>query len=362
MKKKELFLIGGLIIFGFIFQYFDSGDISFIKGCNVNKNSIRDKSYPHEFTENFTFDLPAKGLEFDNPAGSVEISPAIDGKIKIESVKIVYHKNDSKVEKYKNMVKIEKGINGDKGIIKTGFEGEEFPYSRVRVHFKISVPPATILTVKNRFGDISIDSSGTSVKVDGKFGAVNIKNISSDINVLNRFGKTRISNIKGKIELDLKFSEAEVTGSSSIDCRISHSSLNLSDIRESNSIKIEGAHTKLTFSDINSDLIKIKDSHSRINLSDINAKELLITSRHCNIDTDNLNSDSISIKNSYNSIRMKNLNGSTLNILLSHGNLQLSLSSMFKKIFITNSYSDIKLAIPDGTNPSLSMNTKYGDI
>lgn len=362
MKKKELFLIAGLIIFGFIFQYFDSGDISLLKGCNVDRKSIRDKNHPHEFAENFTFDMPSKELEFDNPAGSIEISPAIDGKIIVESVKIVYHKDNSKVKKYKNMVKIENGRDGDKAIIKVDSPGIEFPYTRVRVHFKISAPPETILSVKNRFGDISINGSGTSVKVDGKFSNVKVKNISSDINILNRFGSTVINNIKGKIELDLKFSSAEISGSSSLDCRIGHSSLNLSDIRESSSIKIEGSHTKLTLSDIISDQIKIKNSHNRINLSDITTKDLLITSRHCKINADILNSDSISIKNSHNSIRMKGLKGSTLNILLTHGDLHLSLVSMFEKVFVTNSYSDIKLAIPGGTNPSLSMNTKYGEI
>ncbi|MCK4889747.1 MAG: hypothetical protein KAS97_07435, partial [Candidatus Aminicenantes bacterium] len=245
MKKKELFLIAGLIIFGFVFQYFDSGDISFIKSCGSDHKSIRDKNHPHEFTDDFTFNVPVKTLVFDNPAGSVEISQSMDEKILVELVKIVYHKDESKVEQFRNMVNITNIKEGEKAIIEIDPSDDEFPYTRVRIHFKIYIPKSTTLNVKNRFGNISIDSSGTSLMVDGKFGDVSIKNIPSDISVINRFGKTKISNISGKIELDLKFSQADVSGSSSIDCRISHSSLDLSDIKESSSVKIKGVHTKM---------------------------------------------------------------------------------------------------------------------
>lgn len=362
MKKKELFLIAGLIIFGFVFQYFDSGDISFIKSCSSDHKTIRDKNHPHQFTDNFVFDFPAKTLTFDNPAGSVEISPSTDEKISVEFVKVVYHKDESKVEQFNNMVKIINRKEGDRAIIEVDPSDDEFPYTRVRTHFKIYIPKSTTLNVRNRFGDISIDSSGTSVMVDGKFGDVSIQNIPSDISIINRFGKTKISNISGKIELDLKFSKADVSGSSSIDCRISHSSLNMSDIKESSSVKIEGVHTKIILSEIRSDQIKIKNSHNIISLTDITTSEILITSRHCKIIADGLHSDSIAIKNSHNRVKLKNLKGSSLNVLLSHGDLELSLQSMFKKIFVTNSYSDISLKIPGGTDPSLSMNTKYGDI
>jgi len=362
MKKKELFLIAGLIIFGFVFQYFDSGDISFVKNCNSDHKSIRDKNHPHEFKDNFTFDAPVKSLVFDNPAGSVEFSPSPDEKISVELVKVIYHKDESKVEQFRNMVKIINRKEGEKAVIEIDPSDDEFPYTRVRTHFKIYIPKSTTLNVKNRFGNIIIDSSGTSLMVDGKFGDLRIKNIPSDISVINRFGETKISNISGKIELDLKFSQADVSGSSSIDCRISHSSLYLSNIKESSSVKIDGTHTKMILSEIRSDHIKIKNSHNMISLSDITTSELLITSRHCKIIADGLDSESIAIKNSYNKVRLKNLKGSSLNILLSHGDLDLSLKSMFKRIFVTNSYSDISLKIPGGTDPSLSMNTKYGDI
>ncbi len=362
MKKKEIFLIAGLIIFGFVFQYIDSGDISFIRSCNSDHRSIRDKNHPHEFIDSFSFDVPVKTLVFDNHAGSVEISPSIDEKISVELVKIVYHKDESKVEQFRNMVNITNRKEGDKATIEIDPSDDEYPYTRVRVHFKIYIPKAIKLNVKNRFGNISIDSSGTSLIVDGKFGDVSIKNITSDISVINRFGETKINNISGKIELDLKFSRADVSGSSSIDCRISHSSLDISDIKESSSVKIEGAHTKMILSEIKSEHIKIKNSHNMISLSDITTSELLITSRHCKIIADGLDSESIAIKSSYKKVRLKNLKGSSLNILLSHGDLDLSLKSMFKKIFVTNSYSDISLKIPGGTDPSISMNTKYGNI
>ncbi len=362
MKKKELYLVAGLIIFGFVFQYIDSGDISFLKNCSSDSKSIKDKNHPHEFSENFSFDGPVKTLVFDNPAGSVEISPSIDKRISVELVKVVYHKNESKVEQFKNMVKTINRKEGTKAIIETNPSDDEFPYARVRTHFKINIPKEITLKVKNRFGSIIIDRSDAPLEVDGKFGDVKIENIQSDVYIRNRFGKTTIRNISGRTELDLKYSRVDVSGSSSVFCRISHSSLDLSDIRESVSVEIEGVHTKMKLSEIRSDHIKIKNSHNLISLSDVITKEFLITSRHCKIIADNLSSESISIKNSYNKIRLRDLKGSSLNVLLTHGDLDLSLNSMFKRIFITNSYSDIALKIPGNTDPTISMNTKYGDI
>ncbi len=362
MNKKEILLIAGLIIFGLLLQYFDSGDIAFIKSCSNDIRSIRDKGHPHEFPGSFTFDNQVKKFEFDNPAGSIDISPSSKKRIYIETVKIVYHKDQSEIERLKNIVKIKKHETMDKAVIKVYSKESRFPYNRVRVKFKVFLPAATILKIRNRFGNINIDNAGTSITVDGKFGDIKIKNIDGDINVISRFGETNISDISGSIGLDLKYSNAEISNSSSLNCKVSHSSLSLSDFNKGNSIKIDGVHTKIKLSDIKSDLIKIKNSHNRIDLSDIMTKELLITSRHCKINGNRLNSESISIKNSFNKIILKELNGSKLNILLKHGNLYLSLGSMFKKVFITNSYSDITLFIPSGSDPVLSLNSKYGDI
>lgn len=88
----------------------------------------------------------------------------------------------------------------------------------------------------------------------------------------------------------------------------------------------------------------------------------MLASRHCDITAEELHSDSISIKNSFNNVKLKNISGGQLNILLSNGDLKVSMSSMFESIFVTNSDSDIKLTIPAGTNPSISLNTKYGNI
>lgn len=362
MKKKEIFLIGGIILFGLVFQYFDSGNISFVKGCSSDTKALKDKSHPHEFKENFTFKNSAEELSFNNDAGSVEISPSTDGLISVESVKIVYHKDESGVRKYRDRVEIRNEFEGAKAVVRTISNGGEFPYTRVRTHFRIFIPGNTRLTIKNRFGNIKVDNAGSEINIDGKFGDLSISNISSGINIKNRFGKTNISDIKGKIELDAKFSEVEVTGSSAIDCRIGHSILYISDIKESKSIKIEGAHTKIELSEIESDQIKIKNSHNHIRLGTITTKDFLLTSRHCSITADELNSDSISIKNSHNTIRLKNIKGKELNVLLSNGDLKVSLNSMFETIFVTNSYSDIFLTIPGGTNPAISLNTKYGDI
>ncbi len=362
MKKKELFLIGGLILFGLIFQYFDSGNISFVNGCSSDTNKLKDKSHPHEFKDSFTFGNSADELIFDNHAGSVEISPSSDGQISVQSVKIVYHKDDSSVQKYRDKVEIRNEMEGTKAIIRTITNGEDFPYTRVRTHFRIFLPENSRLRIKNRFGNIKVENAGREINIDGKFGDLTVSKISSGISIINRFGKTRISDIKGKIELDVKFSDTEVKGASTIDCRIGHSTLYISDIKDSKSINIEGSQTKMEFSEIESDQIKIKNSHNRISMNNISTKEFLLTSRHCNIYADNLNSDSISIKNSHNPIRLKNISGNSLNVLLSNGDLKVSLSSMFESIFVTNSYSDISLTIPAGTDPSISLNTKYGDI
>jgi len=362
MKKKELFLIGGLILFGLIFQYIDSGDISLVRGCSTDDRSIVDRNHPHEFSDSFTFESPLKELKLDNKAGNVEIIPSDSGNILVESVLIVYHKDSSKAEKYRDMVSVTNQTDGVKGIVITSHSGEDFPYRRVRVNFKLFIPRETILDIRNRFGDIDIEGAGRMIKVDGKFGDLTVGNIPSDISVINRFGKTEIHHIDGKIEMDLKFSEAGVTDVSSIDCRIRHSTLRLSGVKNSRSVNIEGEHTKLFLTDILSDQIKIKNSHNLIDLKNVKTTDLLLTSRHCVIKADNLTSDSISIKNSYNKTRLNGVSGRQLNVLITHGDLDLSLQTLFDTVFITNTHSDITMILPSDSDPTLSLNTKYGDI
>jgi len=362
MKKKELFLVGGLILFGLIFQYFDSGEITFVRGCNAGSKTLKDKDHPHEFRSDFTFPDPLEELVFQNHAGSVEISAAENDFISVEAVKIVYHRDESKVRKYADQVEIRNEIEGNKAVIKTVIHEDDFPYPRVRTHFKIFIPGDTRLSVTNRFGDIRVDKAGTLVAIDGKFGDLEISNISSDISIINRFGRTKISDITGKTELDIKFSDTEAERISSIDCRAGHSTLYITDIQESKAVKIEASHTKIELDHVVTGQIRIKDSHQRIGLNSVSAKDFQLTARHCRIVAKNLNSRSIAIKNSHNSIKLTDITGDALNVLLSHGNLRVSLKSEFKSVFVTNSYSDISLGIPETTDPSISLNTKYGDI
>ncbi len=362
MKKKELFLIVGLILFGFIFQYFDSGKITFLENCNSSNISISDKNHPHEFTKNFTYEHPLKSIRIDNQAGGIKIFPSSDNKTSVQSVKIVYHADSSKVKKYKESVMIKSKISDNKVVLRSKSSKDDFPYKRVRTFFTVYVTANTKIEIKNRLGNINIENINGSVRINEKFGDIKINNVNSDISIINKFGNTEIKKISGKTELDLEFSKAEIEEINSLDCKISHSSLYLSDIGRSDSINIKGAHTRLILKNVNSDQIKIKDSHNKIEISKVNTREFIVSSRHCKIKAYKLNSDSISIKNSFNRIKLVDVSGKKLNILLSHGDLYASFVSMFDNIFITNSFSDIHLKIPSGKDPTLSMNTKYGII
>jgi archaellum component FlaF (FlaF/FlaG flagellin family) len=50
MKRKEIFLIVVLIIFGLLYQLYKTGEEEVFEGCSTDSKYLLDKNHPHEFT------------------------------------------------------------------------------------------------------------------------------------------------------------------------------------------------------------------------------------------------------------------------------------------------------------------------
>ncbi len=361
MKRKDFFLIVSLILAGIVFQYFDSGEISFIKGCNIEKITLKDKKFPNKFKEIISIPEGIKKLSLINPAGSIEVVPSNDNTVTIEIDKIVYHKNKQRAKELHNLIKINK-INGDKTTIRVLPNDDEFPFDRVRVFFKLYIPVNISLDLRNRVGDIAVKGMEGPISINEKFGNISLNDIKSSVTIFSRFGDVNIKKILGQVELDTKFSKVNISNFKSLDCRIGHSSMYLKDSMKEERIIIDGSHAKLNLNKINANQIKIKNSHNRISLSEITTEELILLSKNCKIKVNNLSTEICSIKNSYGKVILDDIKGVELNILLSNGNLDITLAEMFKQIYITNSNSDISMKIPLNSNPTLTITAKYGKV
>ena len=71
MKRREIFLVVVLILFGLTYTFFKSEEFTFFDACSSDYRSLLDKNHAHDFVE--------EGMEFENikkvilhnPAGNI---------------------------------------------------------------------------------------------------------------------------------------------------------------------------------------------------------------------------------------------------------------------------------------------------
>ncbi|MEN8152510.1 MAG: DUF4097 family beta strand repeat-containing protein [Acidobacteriota bacterium] len=362
MKKKEILLIAALIIFGFVYHFFESGEIAFIKSGNENSKKIIDRNHPNFFTNDLVFSESILSLKIINPAGEISVEPSIDKRTTVEITSVIYHKDKKKIEELKSQYSLKKTEVSGKGIIEV-IKGENtFPYKRVRINFKIRIPKEIEIKLYNRFGNIVIKGTGKNIYIDEKFGDIQIEDIESKLKILSLHGNINLSNIKGDINLITKLTKTEIEGAGNIECKANLATLIISDIPQSKKIDINGEHTKMIFSGINSEQIRIGNSHQLVRIENSKAESITITARNCRIISDTINVNELIVKNSQNRVRLEKISGKDISVLLKHGNLVISPDRNIENINILNSYSNIKVNLPREIDPGFNLSTKYGEI
>jgi hypothetical protein len=339
MKRKEIFLVVILILFGLLVQVYESGETAILEGCSVDYRSLQDRQYPHDIVlEDMRFEN-IKNLEIKNPAGEIRVFPSSENAVVIRVVKRIFHKQE------KEVAGIEKGILIDvKAVdpaLSIGVDSQgKFPYSRARILFNISVPRSLGLKLFNRYGDVVIEGIGGDIYLDEKYGNLKASDIHSDFHIIHGYGKVMINSVQGRLEMDTRYSTATILNA--------------------RGIEIRGRHAKIELEGIKGDVV-VADSHEKIVLRDVKGR-ININGRHCPMVLRNIDSDYLLIKNSYHDVIVENLWAEEVDLSVDKGDLLLRYFDVKKQINIRNTYSNITMVYAGSMNPLFNISLTYGKI
>lgn len=414
MKKREIFIVIAVILFGLIYNEVKTGgdiEISFFEGCNVSPRHLVDKRHPHDYNrEEIRYSLDkVAAVEIENSAGSISVERTGEngGEIVIQPMVRVYHRTESRAEKISRDITIKSRTlvineSAETRDNSTAAEQpanasqleklrivvlpeEDFPYRRVRVHFNVKIPEGIDLDLWNRYGNIDIDNCGKNINLDNKYGDVSVKNITpltpgersrKKLKIRHRYGDVDLSQIKRAVDLTSRYSRLKAYNISALelDCaytratieeiekdvnveNASHSSIKLKNAQK---VTIDGRSTRIKLDGVTNG-VNVENSHNYIYMDNIQGN-ILVKARNCKIKLADVVSDSIVLRNSYDYVGLKRIIAKNIDLVLDHGRLDLAFDRVDQRINIKNTHSRIRIWYPETVTPAFNLSLRHGKV
>jgi DUF4097 and DUF4098 domain-containing protein YvlB len=375
MKKREIFLVVALVVFGVIYQAVEKGKVRFAENFSFYTDERRLKG--SRFAEFPGQETQVPGVErvvIENPAGEITVDRSIDGQVHLASLLRVYYSDKSIVDSLPKNAEVRRDLSGGTLKISVRYPGA-FPYRHLRVLFRLQVPLDVPLTIINHEGDVIVRDTGKDLRIDQMNGGLVLENIparvqlhlkncvakikgltdhaeitASQANVyledavslqLNgRHGECSIRNVKNDVRVEYAYGRLRIDGAGRLEIAARHSDIRASRIKDGAVIanKFEGIFLENAGGDI-----RLSNRSGRIELSHSQARNVVI-------------------ENAYADIKLEEFSGASLDVLLKNGNLDLQVVSVSDRVNVEAEHAELQLAFAALADPTFSIKTRQGRI
>jgi DUF4097 and DUF4098 domain-containing protein YvlB len=269
--------------------------------------------------------------------GDITLRASDDQDLNVTAKKNVRTWNESEANRIAKPVKVVVVKNGD------GYEihpdGYDLSDARVSIDLEIEVPKKSPVTIKTDKGDITISDQMADVDVTVQNGDVEIRNTTGDVDVETRKGDVKVSDTNGNVKVNGKGGEVEV-------------------INTSGSFTLEGDFYGPVRADKVAKGIRLITAKTDLTLSAL--------AGHMEAGSGNLDivdaPGNLSVRTRDTEISLENPGGK-VNIDDRNASINVRFSSAPKDdVSITNSSSEISLAIPSGSSFDLDATCNNCDI
>ncbi len=375
MKKKEIFLVAVLVVFGVIYQAVEKGKVRFAENFSFYSDERRLKG--SRFAEFPAADLQFPGVSrivIENPAGEITVDPSADGQVHLAALQRVYYSDKSVVSELHRKTDVRSVL--DNGTLKvTVHYPAAFPYRHLRVLFRLQVPVDVPLSIANHEGDVVVRGTG------------------KDLSLGLENGSLVLENIPGRLRLHLKNCVARVRGlADHAEVTATRTELRLEDAV---SLRLNGRHGECVIKNVKND-VSGEYAYGRLRVD--GAGRLEIAARHCDIRAQNITGGSVIdnkyenillenaggdirlsnrsgrielnrstagnvvIENSYADIRLAGFSAMSLDVLLKNGNLGLQVDNITERINVEAQHAQLDLVLAALADPTFSIKTRQGRI
>lgn len=377
MKKRDLIIVLVVLAFGMFYNFVESGEIAFSKGCSISTMTLRDHQHPNDFPRDPSQYSAADVsiIEIDNRAGGIEVIKSDNETVTVTPVVRVYHRKKDRAREIEKEIEIKSSVSAEKKLKIIINPNDDFPFTRARIYFKIAAPGDTQLELWNRYGDVDVKECGKNILVEGKHGDVKIRNIQSNIKVKHSHGKVILYAVKGNVDLSSSHSRISIDDVEELKMKSSHSVIAVDKVdkttdagvaycrfnfKNGGGLKLSSRHNAIKLENIH-DGVNITDSHSRVSMEDITG-DVHVKARNCALKIQRIDAGNVVIRNSYESVRIEDITAKTIDVLTRNGRVTLDIRHIQERINIKNRYGSIRLYYPESMQPMFNIDLTYGKL
>lgn len=375
MKKKEIFLVVALVVFGVIYQAVEKGKVRFAENFSFYTDERRLKG--SRFAE-----FPGEERQFpgvsrvviENPAGEVTVGRSPDGQVHLASLLRVYYSDKSVVDELHKKTDVRGDLVDGTLRVSVRFPAA-FPYRHLRILFRLQVPQDVQLTIANQEGDVIVRDTGKEVRIDQGNGALVLENIPARTQLHLKNCVARIKGLADHAEITAANAEVHLEDAVSLSLNGRHGECSIKNVK--NDVSVEYAYGRLRVD--GAGRLEISARHSDIRA--INIKDgAVITDKYENIFLENAGGDirlanrsgrielrrsatrNVVIENSYADVMVAGFSGASLDVLLKNGNLDLQVENVSDRINIEAEHAELDLVFAAMADPTFSIKTRQGRI
>jgi len=310
------------------------------------------------FTRNYEVDVSSSNLIIDNVMGNISVTKGDVGKIEVEANITIMNNDETYAAEIADSLVV---ISNEKDIKITS---DSKKYSNkgkigsIRIDYSIRVPDTVNVEADNQYGDVFLTDLALSGKVKNKNGEVTVESLGGDLIVDCSYGDIEVRDIQGKAEVYSKNGDIIAKNcSKDINIKGSYGDIEINGIKGIAAISNTNGVTR--GSKIDGD-ITVTSKYGDVYISDVSGS----------VDVDDANGD-VSISNVGGNIKVSSAYGDTkvlnasrgIELNATNGDITVETDKVITQdVDIKSQYGGIILKLPAAQNGYFEANTDYGDI
>jgi len=290
--------------------------------------------FAYEETREIAGPVPAE-LRVQNAHGIIEIA-ATGGtdKAVVTFKKRIRSRNRTEADKVAADLRMT--VAAVEGRLVLGTNREEFKRRNFSTDFKIVIPPATSVVVKNSYGLVRIEGAGKS-EIENPHGDVTVLGSAGPLTVVSSYSRVEVDGVRGEARISAPHADVDVRNvDGAVDLDHSYGSIGLDRIGRRTVVK--GNHSEITAQNLAGEA-EIASSYERITVAA--AKSVKVRAHHCDIEARDIDG-AFDLENSYGQARLNRLTG---DLRIDGQNIAVSALDLGSgKIFVRTSNENVTLS------------------
>ena len=217
MKFREVLLVVVLILAGFVFYQFKTGNWNIDGDWDWDGFGTFSREYTSEETRTIEAPLPP-ALEIENGHGWVEVRGTDQGTIELTFKKVAWRRTEEEAKEVADRLKYTLTTAPDKLTLATN--RDEFSRRSFETGFVLTVPRTMIVRVVNAYGSVRIDGVaettvinrngevfasdvGGACRVETSYDDIDVQRVGGECRIANRNGDVRAGSVEGDLWVKL---------------------------------------------------------------------------------------------------------------------------------------------------------------